>query len=156
MSCAGYRVRTGDAADIVEVLRLERAIPDAPHWTEAEYAAIVDSQGCAEVRVRRCLFVAEAEDGLLGFAVGKLLVSEGMSLAELESVAVSVSARRGGVGTALCEAVIRWCKERGAAEVELEVRAGKCGWRLRSMRGWGFSPLGGGPDTIKTRRRTRC
>jgi ribosomal-protein-alanine N-acetyltransferase len=31
------------------------------------------------------------------------------------------------VGEALCEAVAQWCRERGAAELELEVREGNHG-----------------------------
>ena len=124
MSFAGYRIRAGNAADLVGVMGLERATPEAPHWAEGEYAAIVSSHGSAEAGVRRCLFVAEANGDLLGFAVGKVVVSGALRLAELESVAVSASERRVGVGKALCEAVISWCRGRGATEMELEVRAG--------------------------------
>jgi len=108
-------------------MRMERATAEAPHWAEGEYAAIVSSDGSAEAAVRRCLFVAEVKGDLLGFAVGKVVVSGALRLAELESVAVSASARRVGVGRALCEAVISWCRDRGATEMELEVRAGGVG-----------------------------
>ena len=56
-------------------------------------------------------------------------------------VAVSVPARRGGVGRALCEAVVRWCRERGATEVELEVRAGSAG-AIALYAGLGFLAVG--------------
>jgi len=49
------------------------------------------------------------------------------SSSELESVAVSSDARRAGVGRSLCAAVIEWCRTQGAAEIELEVRAGSAG-----------------------------
>jgi ribosomal-protein-alanine N-acetyltransferase len=75
----------------------------------------------------RRLFVAEERAGLLGFAVGKVLISGAVSLGELESVAVSVPARRGGVGRMLCEAVVGWCRGQDVTEVELEVRAGSAG-----------------------------
>src|ERR1700722_16362788 len=106
MSAVDYRVRDGVAADLVGVMRLEQETAEAPHWTAAEYGAIVDSGGFAGA-IRRRLFVAEGELGLLGFAVAKVLVSEAVSLGELESVAVGVSARRSGVGRMLCEAIIR-------------------------------------------------
>jgi [ribosomal protein S18]-alanine N-acetyltransferase len=141
MSVADYRVREGAAADLVGVMRLEQETAEAPHWTAAEYEAIVDSGGFANGAVRRRLFVVEGEAGLLGFAVGKVLVSEAVSLGELESVAVGVSMRRSGVGRMLCEAVIRWCVERGATEVELEVRAGSVG-AIALYRGLGFVAVG--------------
>jgi [ribosomal protein S18]-alanine N-acetyltransferase len=141
MSSVKYRVRTGGAEDLAGVMRLERATPEAPHWGESEYAAIVSADGSAEVSVRRCLFVAESDAGLLGFAVGKILVSGAVRLAELESVAVSALARGAGVGKALCEVVIRWCRELGAEEIELEVRAGSVG-AVALYRGLGFVAVG--------------
>ncbi len=141
MSVVDYRVREGVASDIVGVVRLERETVEAPHWAEAEYGAIVDLGGCADGAVRRCLFVAEGAAGLLGFAVGKALVSGILSLGELESVAVDVSARRYRVGRTLCEAVVRWCRERGAMEVELEVRAGSVG-AIALYKGLGFVVVG--------------
>jgi ribosomal-protein-alanine N-acetyltransferase len=141
MSVVGYRVREGVAADLVGVMRLEREIAEAPHWTAEEYAAIVQTYGVANGAVRRQLFVAEVEARLLGFAVGKVLVSEAVSLGELESVAVGVSTRRSGVGRMLCEAVIRWCVERGATEVELEVRARSTG-AIALYKGLGFVAVG--------------
>ena len=68
--------------------------------------------------------VADAEGRLLGFAVGKVLGSGSTGVGELESVAVDPAARRGGVGRALCEAVIGWCRGQSAEEMELEVRVG--------------------------------
>ena len=40
---------------------LERRVVEAPHWAEAEYGAIVGGGG--EGIVRRCLFVAETDEG---------------------------------------------------------------------------------------------
>jgi ribosomal protein S18 acetylase RimI-like enzyme len=80
---------------------------------------------------QRCLFVAEKNGQLAGFAVGLLHpatndpanpASSGR-VAELESVVVSASARRAGIGRALCRAVLDWSRSQGAAEVVLEVRA---------------------------------
>jgi [ribosomal protein S18]-alanine N-acetyltransferase len=141
MTVVDYRVREGVAADLAGVMRLERETAEAPHWTEAEYAAIANSGGFADGAVRRRLFVAEREGGVLGFGVGKTLVSGAVSLGELESVAVDASARRIGVGRTLCEAVIRWCREQGATEVELEVRAGSVG-AIALYKGMGFVTVG--------------
>jgi ribosomal-protein-alanine N-acetyltransferase len=141
MSSQLYRIRAGHVTDIASVVQLERSMQEAPHWAAAEYAAIMNSDKDLQVAVRRSLLVAEAEARLLGFAVGKVLVSEALVLAELESVAVSVSARRQGVGRALCEAVISWCRELGAAEMELEVRAGSAG-AIALYIELGFFPVG--------------
>jgi ribosomal-protein-alanine N-acetyltransferase len=117
-------VRLAGAADLEAVIQLERAIAEAPHWAEAEYAAmLVPASGA----VRRCLFVAEGESELVGFAVGKVIVIGSESSSELESVAVSSDARRAGVGRKLCSAVIDWCRAQGAAEIQLEVRAASSG-----------------------------
>jgi ribosomal-protein-alanine N-acetyltransferase len=135
----GFRIRVAGAEDVAGVVALERSIEQAPHWAEAEYAAMVNAQ--ADGLVRRCLFVAEAEGGLLGFSVGKMIGSEVEGVAELESVAVDAAARRGGVGKALCEAVVAWCKAQRAAVLELEVRAGS-GGAIALYSGLGFVVAG--------------
>jgi ribosomal-protein-alanine N-acetyltransferase len=124
MMVEGFRVRVAEAADVAGVVALERAIAEAPHWAEAEYAAIVHGDRAVAGGVRRGFFVGEAEGRLVGFAVGKVIGSDAESVAELESVAVEGAARRGGVGKALCAAVTDWCRGQGVRALELEVRAG--------------------------------
>lgn len=130
----GGRVRAGVAADLAGVVALERATAEAPHWAESEYAVLVGDGGDY---VRRCLFVAEAEGALVGFAVGSIVADVG----ELESVAVDLRVRRGGVGRALCGAVRDWCRREGAVSVELEVRAAS-GGAIDLYRGVGFVAVG--------------
>jgi ribosomal-protein-alanine N-acetyltransferase len=132
-----FSVRAAEAEDVLDVLALERATAEAPHWGKAAYAAMV---GGETGYVRRSLFVAEAAGRLVGFAVGKVVADVG----ELESVAVDSLARRGGVGRALCGAVIAWCREQGAAWVELEVRAMSEG-AIGLYRGLGFFAVGRRP-----------
>jgi ribosomal-protein-alanine N-acetyltransferase len=86
------------------------------------------------------LFVAEKAGVVIGFAVGKVVGD----IAELESIAVDVRMRRGGVGRALCEAVIGWCQWEGAAAVELEVRSAS-GGAIGLYRGLGFVAVGTRP-----------
>lgn len=118
MSLPGLQVRAARRDDLMRVVMLERGVAEAPHWSEGDYAEILDGSG-----VRRCLFVAEIEGDLVGFAVGKAIGD----IAELESVAVRVEARRAGVGRALCGAVVEWGRDRGATVLELEARAGSAG-----------------------------
>lgn len=135
MSSSGVRVRAAGAGDLAGVIALERGVAEAPHWAEADYAAVLDAGGGL---VRRCLFVAEsAGELLIGFAVGKVV--EGS--AELEGVAVRVEARRCGVGKVLCVAVADWCREQGAMELELEVRAASAG-AIALYAGMGFVAVG--------------
>jgi ribosomal-protein-alanine N-acetyltransferase len=138
MKGVGFRVRVAGMADLAGVVEMERGIAEAPHWADAEYAAIVAAVRSADVAVRRRLIVAEAEGGLLGFCVGKVI---GFGSGELESVAVDSASRRSGVGRALCEAVVDWCRGQGAEEMELEVRAGSDG-AIALYGGLGFVVVG--------------
>jgi ribosomal protein S18 acetylase RimI-like enzyme len=73
----------------------------------------------------------QTTERLVGFAVGLLHPADcdpagsgtPERVAELESVAVALDARRSGIGRALCCAVVDWCRAQGATEVVLEVRA---------------------------------
>lgn len=130
-------VRAGTVGDLAGVLALERTTAGAPHWSEAEYVATLGDGGDY---VRRRLFVAEKAGVVIGFAVGKVVGD----LAELESIAVDVRMRRGGVGSALCEAVIGWCRGEGAAAVELEVRSAS-GGAIGLYRELGFVAVGARP-----------
>ena len=128
-----FRVRFAVLGDLARVLEIERGAGTAPHWGEAEYLRMVGG----EAVVRRCLLVADAAEEVVGFGVGKV-VGE---LGELESVAVLEEARRRGVGGAVCRAVVEWCRDAGAVEVELEVRAGSLG-AIRMYEGLGFVEVG--------------
>jgi ribosomal-protein-alanine N-acetyltransferase len=145
MSVVGLLVRVGSAADLVGVVALERGVAEAPHWGEAEYAVTVGSKEGADADVRdfvqRRLVVAEVEGRLVGFAVGKVVGVGRDSVGELESVVVEGAARRGGVGRALCEAVVEWVRVQGAAAMELEVRAGSTG-AIALYSGLGFVAVG--------------
>jgi len=121
MKAGDIRVRVAGPGDLRGVVEMERGIVGAPHWAEAGYAGMLREDGGA---VSRCLLVAESESGLAGFAVGKVIGRGPGSAAELESVAVRPEVRRAGVATALCATVIAWCRELGAAALELEVREG--------------------------------
>jgi ribosomal-protein-alanine N-acetyltransferase len=140
MNIERLRVRIAEASDVASVLAIERGIVEAPHWSEGEYAAMVNADGL-DGTVRRCFFVAEVEGRLLGFAVGKVIGLARETVAELESVAVEAAARRSGVGKVLCVAVADWCRDRGAAALELEVRAGSAG-AIALYAGMGFVVAG--------------
>ncbi len=127
MTALGFRVRVGNDADLAAVLVLEREAAEAPHWPKSEYAAILNADREVDGSVRRCLFVAETDGGLLGFAVGKVFGSGPDRMAELESVVVTQAARRIGIGRVLCGEVVSWSKAQSAMALELEVRSGSAG-----------------------------
>jgi ribosomal-protein-alanine N-acetyltransferase len=114
-------------------MQLERGSATAPHWGVGIYAEILAGQAA-----RRCLFVAQRDGGLVGFAVGAMQ-PDGMG--QLESVAVAATARRAGIGLALCRAVMDWCRAQGAVEIALEVRAGSRG-AITLYQGLGFVAAG--------------
>lgn len=143
-------MRRGRPEDGGAVVALERGVAGAPHWSPEEYAAIFRTDA-AGAGVCRCLFVAEAEDDLLGFSVGSLVVeigagagAVGRGWGEIESVAVAERARRQGIGQALCRTILAWCEEQGAGSAGLEVRAGSEG-ALAMYRGLGFRETGRRP-----------
>jgi len=116
-----FDLRHALGSDVDEILALERATDNAPHWPRTAYAEILDLGN-----PWRCLIVAQAKGVLTGFAVGLIdsdNTNSGSSIAELESVVVAANARRAGIGRALCEAVTDYCRSRGAKEIVLEVRA---------------------------------
>jgi ribosomal-protein-alanine N-acetyltransferase len=130
-------IRPATPADLPAVLALERATPTAPHWSDAEYHAILASAAAS----RRCLFVAEDErHTVAGFAVGAVLAGQG----ELESVAVVPGLRGRGIGRALCLAILSWCRAQRVAEVLLEVRAASAG-PIHLYRSLGFVVVGRRP-----------
>ena len=131
-------VRHAGLEDLAQVLELERGAKEAPHWNEGVYrAALGDGSG----GFRRCVLLAEVEGQIVGFAVAKVARLGEDATGELESVAVASRVRRRGVGRALCEAVVVWCRESGASEIELEVRVGSSG-AIALYEGLGFVATG--------------
>ena len=105
-------IRGGALKDLEAVVALERGAETAPHWGVEVYREILGGE-----EGLRCLFVAEVNGAVVGFAVGVLVAEEG----EVESVVVRAESRQQGLGRALLRAVLEWC---GDVPVRLEVRAG--------------------------------
>ena len=147
MSAPPYvQLRPAVAADLAAILVLERATDSAPHWPEATYEAMLDSQLAIG---QHCLVVArdfqDTVGSLAGFAVGALqpetASDSGNRIAELESVVVAAANRRNGIGRDLCRVVLDWCRSNGATEVVLEVRAASSG-AIALYASLGFAPSG--------------
>ncbi|HEY0308975.1 MAG TPA: N-acetyltransferase [Acidobacteriaceae bacterium] len=143
-------IRLAGLADVDAIIALEHTAREAAHWSLAEYALILrgPEEGAA---LRRWSYVFESEAGssqdgsLLGFIVVKLLRVGGEAQAEIENLAVAATARRRGVGSALCRAALQRLQEEGAETVELEVRAGNSG-AVELYSRLGFETAGIRPD----------
>jgi ribosomal-protein-alanine N-acetyltransferase len=127
MGPSQFALRSAIASDLDVILALERATEHAPHWPLGSYSALV-SPTPDSAALQRCLVVVEIDGKLAGFAVGFIdpvssALDPASRVGELESVVVAGSARRRGIGRALCSAVFDWCRSQGATEVGLEVRA---------------------------------
>ena len=137
-------VRHAVDSDLDAIVALERSTENAPHWPPATYSEILGQQDAAP---RRCLIVAYTGASLAGFAVGLMHpapLDAPDRIAELESVAVAASARRAGIGRALCVAVLDWCRSKSATEVVLEVRATSAA-AIALYGGLGFTQVGRRP-----------
>ena len=116
--------------DLDAVLELERSAFTAPHWTRANYGQMI-------LAPDSCLIVACEDEAMLGFVAAGMMAGE----AELQSIAVTVSAQRQGVGGALCEAALTWASDMGAGIMLLEVRSASPGPQALYRR-LGFVPCG--------------
>ncbi len=105
-------VRPAGAADLPEIIAIERNTLSAAHWSESQYADVF-SDGSQRV----CLVVA-GERGLHGFLIANRLGSEW----ELENIAVTEVSRQRGVGSELMSAFIAEARSKCAETIFLEVR----------------------------------
>jgi len=143
-STSGYEIRSATQADLADIFALERSVASAPHWAVEVYWSIVDAPTASspDVDPRRCLLVATALNGqVLGFAAG---VVQKTGPAELESLAVAPSARRRGIGAALCCEIAAWARTLRASELLLEVRMSSDA-AVALYKGLGFEEIGRRP-----------
>jgi ribosomal-protein-alanine N-acetyltransferase len=139
---SGWVVRPGNEADLAEIVLLERETLTAPHWSAAEYSAVLKWHG--DGGLRRCVYVAAQGRFLAGYAVGSVVGVGHEAESELESVVVRDELRRQGLGSALCRAVMEWSRREGAPSIALEVRAASAG-AVKLYGGLGFVATGRRP-----------
>lgn len=96
------------------VLAIAAALPAAPQWARAAYAAALHQTATP----RRIALVAEREHCLAGFAVASVIAHEG----EIESIAVAADAQRQGIGMALLAELLVALAAEGALAIMLELR----------------------------------
>ena len=105
-----WRVRAMQANDIAAVLSIQEASPEAACWTAADYDRAVAQGNCATV--------AEGQQGVLGFAVVRVVSDE----LEILNMAVQPDARRHGVASLLLANALDSGRASGARQAFLEVR----------------------------------
>jgi ribosomal protein S18 acetylase RimI-like enzyme len=117
-------IRTATAADIPALIALACESPTAAHWTEQQYDRLLHPH---DGGVQSLVLVAQEDSPdlispppprLLGFLVGRHIPPEW----ELENIVVVSTARRGGIGTLLLDALLLRARETNSDSVFLEVR----------------------------------
>ena len=111
------RLRPASLADIPALVNLERAAFSDP-WTGEQ---LVTAMSWAKAIV----LIAEDDAGILGYALGRVVVDEG----EILSLATVPARRREGIGRQMLDAVIAAMIDGGAHAAWLEVRLSNAGAR---------------------------
>lgn len=111
---AGITARPATIDDLEAIMALEIATFPSDAWSRDMMAA--------ELRAVHTHYVV-MHSGHELVAYGGLSAPEGFDAADIQTLAVSHSRRRAGLGTAVLRALLDTARERGAREVLLEVRA---------------------------------
>lgn len=107
-------VRVAAASDLAAIMDLERASFPTDAWSEAMMSAELASP-------HGCYLVLEEAGRFVGY--GGVRAVRGAADADIQTIAITASARGGGRGRALLSALLTTARERGARTVFLEVRA---------------------------------
>ena len=108
-------IRAVERADLLEILRIERACFDNPWPYQAFISALDDPVFLA---------ATTAETAKIhGYVIGDIMPNHGRDRVHIKDLAVAPSARREGIGRTLLWTAIRQLATTGAVTVKLEVRA---------------------------------
>jgi ribosomal-protein-alanine N-acetyltransferase len=97
--------------DVRAVVAIGQVTGEAAHWTEESYRDALGWRGVVAL-------VYERDGGITGFIVGRQVADE----AEILNLAVALSVRRKGDGSALVKAAMKEFRARRVSRVFLEVR----------------------------------
>jgi ribosomal-protein-alanine N-acetyltransferase len=130
MISAPGRVRDAVKEDLGAIVAIERMAFSDP-WSQAMFRAHFDTAG------GNVFLVADDENGVAGYAVAQAVSDE----SELLNIAVDQVRRNRGIGALLLEAVMERCRDAGALDMWLEVRASNAGAHALYGR-YGFVQVG--------------
>lgn len=107
-------IRKAYPSDLDRIVELEREIFPDDAWPRDK----LDD----DLRSPYSHFLVTEEDGeIVGYAIAHFL--PGNDVADIHNIAVLDAVRGRGVGSALFDRLVTWCREQGAAAIMLEVRA---------------------------------
>lgn len=109
------KIRAMQAADIPTVMKIAASLPEAPQWPETAYARALDPEA---IPARIALVGDDPKEGVAGFLVAVLIPPQ----AELETIAVTWTAQRRGLGASFLAELLTTLKNRQITEVMLEFR----------------------------------
>ena len=112
-----YAIRVAEFGDLEGILSIQSTCTQMLNWSEGLWQHLL--QDTAAGVGLRCVWVAVIEREVVGFAV----LGGAAEFAELEMVVVAAGVREQGVGRAFCLEAMHCAAKRGAATMELEVRA---------------------------------
>jgi len=108
-----FALRRATQADLDAIMAIETATFASDAWSSDAMAS--------ELASGHTYYLVAERDGVEGYA--GLLAPRRSFQADIQTIAVSVSARRQGLGRVLMLALIAEARERGATEIFLDVRA---------------------------------
>jgi ribosomal-protein-alanine N-acetyltransferase len=113
------RVRRMSPEDLDRAMEIAESLKDAPHWTRANYLAVLDLDANRAAAPRRMALVTEEGGKVAGFAVASLMPPQ----AELEIIAVDAHFQRRGLARRLFVELAGKLSLARVTEIILEVRA---------------------------------
>ncbi|MDB2225956.1 ribosomal protein S18-alanine N-acetyltransferase [Halorubrum ezzemoulense] len=114
MSVADLTVRQAERADLLAVVRIERACFSDP-WPHDAFERLLDEPA---------FLVAEREGAVVGFVVADRTPNHGRDIGHVKDLAVHPDARGEGIGRTLLRSALTRLRATGVAVVRLEVREG--------------------------------
>lgn len=119
-----WQLRSAAAADLPRIMELETGTFGTDAWSSDAMLS--------DLRNPQCYYLVADRVGYPGVLDGYagLFAPRGAQEGDIQTIAVAETARRGGLGRALMNALIGEARTRGAKEVFLEVRADNPGPKL--------------------------
>jgi ribosomal-protein-alanine N-acetyltransferase len=120
-------VRQAEQADLLDVLRIERASFAQP-WPFSAFERSLDAPA---------FLVAERHNEVIGYVVADTIPNHGRDIGHIKDLAIKFDERGNGLGTRLLRQALSAMAVEGAASVKLEVRTNNQGAK-RLYRRFGF------------------